>query len=179
MPEGNLEKLRYPIGRFKPEREISAEMREGFLKDIEETPAKLRDAVSGLNNEQLNTPYRPGGWTVRQVVHHLPDSHLNSYIRFKWALTEDSPLIKTYEEARWAELKDSFETPIEVSLDLLTSLHSRWIILLRSLGPVELSRTLNHPEIGLVTLDKMIALYSWHGRHHVAHITSLKERMGW
>ncbi len=179
MSDENAEDLRYPIGRFALEGNISDEMRERFIKDIEDTPSSLKEAVKGLTTEQLDTPYRPGGWTVRQVVHHLPDSHLNAYTRFKWALTEDSPLIKTYEEARWAELQDSFNTPVEISLDLLTSLHARWIILLRSLDNAELSRTINHPDQGLINLDRMIALYSWHGRHHVAHITSLKERMDW
>jgi uncharacterized damage-inducible protein DinB len=146
---------------------------------MEEAPAKLRAAVRGLSNQQLDTPYREGGWTVRQVVHHVPDSHLNSYIRFKWAMTEDEPTIKPYYEDRWAELQDSKVTPIEVSLTLLESLHQRWMLLLRSFREEDWKRKLRHPELGEMTLDHMLSLYAWHGRHHVAHITSLRERMGW
>jgi len=171
--------LRYPIGRFKFEESITEEQRRRFIDQIEGTPAELRSAVQGLSPEQLDTPYRPGGWTVRQVVHHLPDSHLNSYTRFKLALTEDEPTIKPYHEDRWAELEDSLNAPIEMSLMLLEALHRRWVLLLRSLSPPEFARTFKHPELGVVSLDKNISLYAWHGRHHVAHITSLRERMGW
>jgi len=171
--------LRYPIGRFKFEESITEEQRRRFIDQIEGTPAELRSAVQGLSPEQLDTPYRPGGWTVRQVVHHLPDSHLNSYTRFKLALTEDEPTIKPYHEDRWAELEDSRNAPIEMSLMLLEALHRRWVLLLRSLSPPEFARTFKHPELGVVSLDKNISLYAWHGRHHVAHITSLRERMGW
>jgi uncharacterized damage-inducible protein DinB len=139
----------------------------------------MRAAVKGLSEQQLDTPYREGGWSVRQVVHHVPDSHLNSYIRFKWALTEDEPTIKPYAEDRWARLADSKVTPIEVSLTLLDSLHRRWSDLLHSLRGEDWKRKLRHPEAGVLTLDKMLALYAWHGRHHVAHITSLREKMGW
>jgi len=132
-----------------------------------------------LSTEQLDTPYRPGGWTVRQVVHHLPDSHLNSYIRFRLALTEKEPTIKPYDQERWAELDDAKTAPIEPSLALLEALHQRWIMLLRSLIPADFARTFNHPEMGIVTLDATLRLYEWHGRHHTAHITSLRERMGW
>jgi uncharacterized damage-inducible protein DinB len=170
---------RYPVGKFNGQPPASEAERESFIKNIEEAPGKLRAAVRGLSEQQLDTPYRDGGWTVRQVVHHVPDSHLNSYIRFKWALTEDDPLIKTYHEDRWAQLPDSKNTPIEVSLTLLDSLHRRWTNLLRSLGPEQWKRTLRHPEIGPMTLDRVLALYSWHSRHHVAHITALRERMGW
>jgi len=169
----------FPIGRFNGQPPANDDERNKFLKDIEETPAKLRAAVAGLSEQQLNTPYREGGWTVRQVVHHVPDSHLNSYIRFKWALTEDEPTIKPYFEDRWAELPDSKNTPVEVSLTLLDSLHQRWVNLLRSLGPNDWKKTFRHPELGVMTLDKTLALYSWHGRHHVAHITTLRERAGW
>jgi uncharacterized damage-inducible protein DinB len=149
------------------------------IDEISEAPGKLRAAVEGLSAEQLDTPYRPDGWTVRQVVHHVPDSHLNSYCRFKLALTEDEPAIKAYQEDRWAELADSRATPIEVSLALLESLHLRWVTLMKSLAPDEFNRTFRHPEIGVVTLAKNACLYAWHGRHHTAHITSLRDRMGW
>jgi len=139
----------------------------------------LRKEVENLSDEQLNTPYREGGWTIRQVVHHLPDSHLNSYVRFKLALTEDNPKVKTYEEHLWAELKDTFETPIEVSLNLINSLHKRWVVLLKSLSDEQFERTFNHPEWGNIPLDKTLALYAWHSRHHLAHITELKKRMNW
>lgn len=169
--------LRFPIGDFKADESISEEQRRRYIERIAGTPAKLRSAVEGLSPEQLDTPYRPGGWTVRQVVHHVPDSHLNSYIRFKLALTEDEPTIKPYDEARWAALPDSQATPVEVSLSLLESLHQRWVTLLRSLAPEDFARTLRHPERGLVSLDWMLGLYAWHGDHHVAHVTSLRARM--
>jgi uncharacterized damage-inducible protein DinB len=171
--------LRYPIGKFKYEGELSDEQRGGAIRQIAEAPAKLRAAVQGLNDEQLNTPYRPEGWTVRQVVHHLPDSHLNAYARFKLGLTEEEPMVKPYDEVRWANLADTRDTPVEVSLVLLDFLHRRWVILLASLRPQDFARRFRHPELGAMTLDKNLALYAWHGRHHVAHITSLRERMGW
>jgi uncharacterized damage-inducible protein DinB len=171
--------LRYPIGKFSGRAAGNDAERQNFLKDVEEAPAKLKAAVQGLSEKQLDTPYREGGWTVRQVVHHVPDSHLNSYIRFKWALTEDEPTIKAYYEDRWAELQDSKTTPIQVSLTLLECLHQRWMNLLRSFQADDWNKTLRHPELGVMTLDKMLALYAWHGRHHVAHITALRERMGW
>ena len=170
---------RFPIGKFHYEGPPNEEQKRSFLNDIEQTPANLRAAIKGLSDAQLDTPYRPGGWTVRQVVHHVPDSHLNSYVRFKLALTEDEPTIKPYAEDRWAELADSKVTPIEVSLTFLDTLHNRWVRLLRSLGPEDWKRTFRHPELGLMPLEKNLALYSWHGRHHVAHITSLREREGW
>lgn len=170
---------RYPIGKFNGQPPANDAERERFLRDIDETPAKMRAAVKGLSEQQLDTPYREGGWSVRQLVHHVPDSHLNSYIRFKWALTEDEPTIKPYAEDRWAKLEDSKVTPIEVSLALLDSLHRRWSDLLHSLRSEDWKRKVRHPESGILTLDKMLALYAWHGRHHVAHITSLRERMGW
>jgi uncharacterized damage-inducible protein DinB len=170
---------RYPIGKFNGQPPANDVERERFLRDIDETPAKMRTAVRGLSEPQLDTPYREGGWSVRQLVHHVPDSHLNSYIRFKWALTEDEPTIKPYAEDLWAKLEDSKVTPIEVSLALLDSLHRRWSDLLHSLRSEDWKRKLRHPESGILTLDKMLALYAWHGRHHVAHITSLRERMGW
>jgi hypothetical protein len=170
---------RYPIGKFAFAGSSTEHQREQYITEIEKTPAALRLAVQGLSNEKLETPYREGGWTVRQVVHHVPDSHLNAYIRFKLALTEDEPTIKPYMEDRWAQLADVPSTPIEVSLALLDNLHDRWVRLLRSFRPDDWKRTFRHPELGLVSLEKNLALYSWHGRHHVAHITSLRERMGW
>lgn len=170
---------RYPIGKFHYEGPPSEQQRRQFLDEIASTPANLRAAVRGLSPAQLDTPYRDGGWTVRQVVHHVPDSHLNSYVRFKLALTEDDPTIKPYAEDRWAELADSKSTPIEVSLTLLDSLHDRWVRLLRSLNADDWKRTFRHPELGAMTLEKNLALYAWHGRHHVAHITELRKRMGW
>lgn len=170
---------RYPIGKFQYSGPPSKEQNQEFLDAIAQTPSNLRAAVQDLNPEQLNTPYRPGGWTVRQVVHHVPDSHLNSYVRFKLALTEENPTIKPYAEDRWAALGDTEATPIEVSLTLLEALHDRWIRLLRSLTPEEWARTFRHPDLGEMTLEKTLALYAWHGKHHVAHITELRKRMAW
>jgi uncharacterized damage-inducible protein DinB len=171
--------LRYPIGKFSYAGRLTEDQKRAFLDDIAHTPKNLRAAVQGLSEAQLDTPYRPGGWTVRQVVHHVPDSHLNSYVRFKLALTEDEPIIKPYAEDRWAELADTKGTPVEVSLTLLDSLHDRWVRLLQSLTPEEWKRTFRHPDLGAMTLEKTLALYAWHGRHHVAHITTLRERSGW
>ena len=172
--------LRFPIGPFTYARPATAEERRQRIAQIERTPAELRAAARGLSAAQLDTPYRPGGWTVRQVVHHVPDSHLNAVIRFKLALTESSPTIKPYDEARWAELGDVAGTPIEVSLRLLDALHERWVVLLRSLAPAEFERTLFHPERNAtMTLDEVLALYAWHGPHHTAHITRLRARSGW
>jgi len=171
--------LRYPIGPFKLEGAPTDEDIQRAIDEIAEAPVRLRAAIEGLSSEQLDTPYRPNGWTVRQVVHHVPDSHLNSYCRFKLALTEDQPTIKAYHEDRWAELEDSRTAPIEVSLAMLESLHKRWVLLLKSLAPVEFARTFRHPEIGVVSLAKNVCLYAWHGRHHAAHVTSLRDRMGW
>jgi len=171
--------LQYPIGRFKWKGSATEEQRRDLINEIEAAPAWLRDAVQSLNQQQLDTPYRPGGWTVRQVVHHLPDSHMNAYIRFRLAVTEENPTIKPYEQQLWAELADARTAPVETSLTLLDSLHHRWVILLRSLAPGDWARTFQHPELGSVTLDKNLALYAWHGKHHVAQITSLREREGW
>jgi uncharacterized damage-inducible protein DinB len=171
--------LRFPIGEYEAVDTITDDQRRAFLAALAETPARLRDAVAGLSAEQLDTPYRPGGWTVRQVVHHLPDSHMNSYMRSKLALTEQEPTIKTYEEALWAELADAKTAPVEPSLALLENLHTRWVLLLRSLTPAEVARKFRHPERGTMTIDENLALYAWHGRHHVAHITALRKRNGW
>lgn len=171
--------LRYPVGRFEFEGTLHHKERHALIDQIAATPEKMRAAVAGLNDEQIDTPYRPEGWTVRQVVHHVPESHLNSYTRFKLAVTEEEPTIKPYYEDRWAELDDARTAPIEMSLDLLDALHERWVWFLRSLKDADFQRTFRHPELGIVSLDKNVALYAWHGRHHVAHITSLRERNGW
>ena len=171
--------LRYPIGPFSFEGPLTEAQRQHVIDQIEETPGRLRTAVESLSPQQLDTPYRPAGWTVRQVIHHVPDSHLNSYIRLKLALTEDVPTIKPYREERWAELEDARHAPIDMSLTLLDSLHRRWVLLLRSLTTQDFARTFFHPELGTVSLEQYISLCAWHGRHHVAHITSLRERMGW
>ena len=170
--------LSYPIGKFHFDGPLTEEQKRKSLDDIASAPANLRSAVKGFSPQQLDTPYRPGGWTVRQVVHHVPDSHLNSYVRFKLALTEDEPTIKPYAEDRWAELADTQQTPVDVSLALLDSLHDRWVRLLRSLTPEQWKRTFRHPDLGAMTLEKTLALYAWHGRHHVAHITALRQREG-
>jgi uncharacterized damage-inducible protein DinB len=177
--ENRVTDLRYPIGKFTYEGPLTEDQKRAFLDDVAKTPANLRVAVEGLSQKQLEAPYRPGGWTVRQVVHHVPDSHLNAYVRFKLALTEDEPTIKPYAEDRWAELADTKSTPVDVSLTMLDSLHDRWMRLLRSMTPEQWKRTFRHPELGPMTLEKTLALYAWHGRHHVAHITALRERSGW
>jgi|SRR5690348_656566 len=170
--------LRYPIGKFQPLENVTDIQCRAFIDAIAETPKKLKAAIEGLGEHQLDTPYRPGGWTVRQVVHHVPDSHMNSYVRFKLALTEDEPTIKPYDEARWAELTDS-KAPVELSLQLLENLHKRWVLLLNSLTPSNWQRKFRHPERGMMTLDENVQLYAWHGRHHVAHITALRQRNNW
>ena len=178
-----MEDLRYPIGKFEwipPENdEQMAKRRAHYIDVLAKLPANLQAAVDGLSAKQLDTPYRPDGWTVRQVVHHVPDSHLNAYIRFKWALTEFEPVIKTYKEDLWAKLPDTEQTPVETSLILLQALHGRWVTLLQSMRGEEFSRTLRHPEMGVLSLDRMLALYAWHSAHHTAHITGLRKRMAW
>lgn len=171
--------LRYPVGKFTLPDVVNSEERSKYVQEIAETPRKLRAIVIGLNEEQLETPYRPGGWTVRQVVHHVPDSHLNSYTRFRLALTEDEPAIKGYYEDRWAELPDARTMPVSVSLALLDSLHERWVSLLRALSEADWKRAFRHSDLGLVRLEQNAALYAWHGRHHVAHIANLRQRKGW
>lgn len=178
MPE-DMETLKYPIGRFRPPRSLSAAERESRIEEIAELPAILRRVVEGLTDDQLDTPYRPEGWTVRQVVHHVPDSHMNAYIRFRLALTEDLPRIKPYHEERWAELPDGRMGPIEESLALVRTLHTRWVRLLRSMSNDDWQRAYDHPESGAYPLWKALAMYAWHGRHHAAHITTLRERQGW
>jgi hypothetical protein len=171
--------LRYPIGQFEMPREVTPARRQQAIEEIATTPAKMRAAVKGLSEVQLDTPYREGGWTVRQVVHHVPDSHLNAYVRLKLALTEQKPTIKPYEEAAWAELADSKSTPIEVSQVLLDSLHSRWDRLWRSLKPEHFARVFVHPEHGERTVDWLLFIYEWHGKHHAAHITELRKKRSW
>ncbi len=174
-----MDDLRYPIGRYPFDQPLDTALRPQWIDEIAQTPAQLADAVAGLSDFQLDTPYRLGGWTVRQVVHHLADSHLNCYVRFRLALTEDEPAIKPYDETKWAELADARSAPVEVSLALLEALHRRWVALVESLAPADLARAFRHPELGPRTLDQTLALYAWHGRHHTAHITSLRSRMGW
>ena len=170
---------RYPIGKFTYDVPPDEAGRKKFIDDIEQAPAAMRAAVRGLSPEQIETPYRDGGWTVRQVVHHVPESHMNAYIRFKLALTEDEPTIKPYEEQLWAELPDVPITSLEASLNLLQALHVRLVLLLRSMRPADWKRTFRHPQLGLMPLEKNLALYAWHGKHHVAHVTELRKRMGW
>lgn len=171
--------LRYPVGKWEKKTSLDPATRQRFIDEIAATPAAMRKAVAGLDDAQLDTPYRDGGWTVRQVVHHVPDSHLNSYVRFKLALTEEMPQIKTYDEQKWAETAEVKKTPIEVSLALLESLHTRWVNLLRSMSAADFARRFRHPELGEMNLDTLLSLYEWHGRHHVAHITALRKNKGW
>jgi DinB superfamily len=171
--------LQYPIGKCERIKNSTDAQRGVFIDTIAAAPASLAAAVAGLTPAQLDTPYRPGGWTIRQVVHHVPDSHINAYVRFKLALTEDLPTIKPYDEARWAELPDVKSTPVQTSLALLENLHQRWVVLLRALTPEDWARQFKHPDLGPLTLDATVQLYAWHGRHHVAHITGLRSRSGW
>ena len=173
-----LDDLRYPIGKHNVRAPIDAVSVKAAIRDIRELPDHLAAAVAGLNDKQLDTTYRPGGWTVRQVVHHLPDSHVNAYARLKLALTEDVPVIKTYDEERWAELADA-RLPVDPSISLLRGLHARWASLLEGLGEAEFQRELMHPEAGKFSIAQLTGLYGWHSRHHVAHITSLRTRSGW
>jgi len=170
---------RYPVGRFELPKEVSPALRQAAIEELAATPAKVRAAVAGLSEAQLDTPYREGGWTVRQVVHHLVDSHMNAYIRLRFALTENQPTIKPYDENNWANLEDARSAPVEVSLKLLEPLHERWVRLLRSLKTEQYARTLLHPDHGVRNLDWLLFLYSWHGRHHTAHISELRKQKGW
>jgi hypothetical protein len=170
---------RYPIGRFEKPATIDAGETSAWIGAIERLPGELSRAVAGFDAGRLATPYREGGWTVRQVVHHVADSHMNAYVRCKLAATEDGPTIKPYEEAEWAALADGQGAPVELSIQILVALHARWTMFLRSLNDVQLDRTLVHPVSGIHTIRTMCALYAWHGRHHPAHITRLRERMGW
>ncbi len=171
--------LSFPIGKFDWKQTITPEDRPRLIAEIAAAPSNFRAAVQGLTDTQLDTPYRPGGWTVRQVTHHMPESHMNSFMRFRWALTEDNPAVKGYNEAKWAQLHDSVTLPVEVSLQLLDALHIRWVDLLQSMSQEQYQRSFEHSDLGPVRLDQALALYAWHSRHHAAHITGLRERMGW
>ena len=176
----DLEQLKYPIGKFQHRGEIDAGVIDAWIGEIEALPSDLRAAVAGLSRVQLDTPYRPGGWTVRQVIHHLGDSHLNSYLRFKWALTEDRPVIKAYDQQTWAELPDYQLVPIEDTLQFVAALHRKWAILMRSLSPLDWQKEFVHPETGkAVPLNRNLGIYAWHGKHHVAHIANLRQRLKW
>jgi uncharacterized damage-inducible protein DinB len=175
----NAADLRYPVGRMERKPSLTPSERRSAIDAIAAAPAALRAAVKGLNDAQLDTPYRPDGWTVRQVVHHVADSHMNAYTRFRLALTEDNPTIKPYDEAKWADLVDARTLPIGVSLDLLDRLHERLVHLLRATKDADFQRTLVHPENGPMTMDALLGVYAWHGRHHTAHVTALRERMKW
>lgn len=171
--------LQYPIGKFGEDPDVTPEKRQRWIAEIATLPGVLRAAVAGLTPEQLDTPYRPGGWTLRQVVHHLPDSHLHVYVRFRLALTESNPTITGYDAAAWAELSDARTGPAEASLALFDALHRRWVLLLHTMAAPDFARTFRRPDSQVVTLDRALQMYAWHGRHHVAHITSLRERMRW
>jgi DinB superfamily len=173
-----LDDLRYPVGKFSPPAAVTPQVRAAQIETLRLLPERLRKAVAGLNDAQLDTPYRDGGWTVRQVVHHFADSHANSYVRFKLALTEDWPTIKPYDEAAWARMPDS-RMPIEPSLRFVDGIHARLVATLEAMSEDDFQRGFNHPERGRVTLAGNLALYDWHSRHHVAHITRLRERNGW
>jgi hypothetical protein len=171
--------LSFPIGEFDWTQTVTPERRRQLINEIAAAPANFRGAVRGLTDRQLDTRYRPDGWTVRQVIHHVADSHMNSYIRFRLALTEEQPAVKGYDEKEWAKLHDSHTLPVEVSLQLLDGLHGRWTDMLRAMTGADFERSFRHSERGLIRLDMNLALYAWHSRHHAAHITGLRERMGW
>jgi hypothetical protein len=177
MPDNEL--LRYPVGKFSPKEVYTKEEIDSFISEIEEFPSRLQPPISTFSKDKLDTPYRDGGWTVRQVLHHLADSHMNAYIRFKWTLTEDRPIIKAYNEKRWAETME-VAADVIISLSLLKALHTKWVVLLKALTPADFQKSFIHPETNKeINLQRLTAMYAWHGRHHLAHITSLKERMKW
>ncbi len=176
----DLEKLKYPVGRVAYESDPSSKSIAGWIQDLAVLPGQLRGATAGLTPAQLDTPYRPGGWTVRQVVHHVPDSHMNAYLRTHWTLTENKPTIKPYDQDVWAQLSYARTAPIDTSLDLLEALHARWVVVLRSLSPEQWLRPYHHPEDNRdFALSDLLQLYAWHARHHLAHITALRQRNGW
>ncbi len=170
--------LRFPIGEFITNFEVTLDLRQSYIDTIANLPNDLAKAVDGLDDEQLDTKYRPEGWTIRQVIHHVADSHLNSYCRFKLAMTEDLPTIRAYDEASWAELADN-KMPVEISMKIIEGIHGRWAVMLKSMSDVDFKRELIHPDSGKWTLDKFLGLYVWHSKHHLAHITALRERKGW
>ena len=175
-----MDDLRYPIGKYNPPDSITPDHVAGWIEEIKACPGHIRTLVEGMSQEQLNTPYRPGGWTVRQLVHHVSDSHLNSIIRFKWGLTEDEPTIKVYNEKDWALTLDVAETPLEVTLTFLEALHVKWVILLSSIKGQAWKRAILHPEYEVrMELDWLAGMYAWHGKHHAAHIQALIDREGW
>ncbi len=169
----------YPLGKFVEDPDVTAEKRARWIQEIAEAPATFRKAVAGLTAEQLDTPYRAGGWTVRQVVHHMADAHLHTLIRFRLALTEENPAVPGYDPARWGELQDAKHGPVDVSLALLEALHARWVLLLRAMAPADYARTFRRADGQVHTLDRALQVYAWHGRHHAAQIAGLRERMGW
>jgi hypothetical protein len=175
----DIEQLKYPVGKLQLKESYTASEIVSLIAEIESLPSKLEAAIGGFSDKQFDTPYREEGWTIRQVIHHMADSHMNAYIRFKWALTEDTPLIKAYFEKTWAETPETSADPA-LSVALLKALHAKWIVLLGKLSSSDLSKSFIHPETKkVIPLDRLIATYAWHGKHHLAHIVSLKERMGW
>jgi DinB superfamily len=170
---------RYPIGKFERKGPLTAQDRTRLIESMSAAPERFRAAVAGLNDSQLDTPYREGGWTVRQLIHHLADSHMNSYVRFRLTATENEPTIKPYDEKLWADLPDARTSPIDPSLQMLDGIHRRWVLLMKSFGPDDFARGMVHPEHGRMTLDDALGLYEWHGRHHAAHITSLRQQRNW
>ena len=180
MTETELDHLRYPIGKFEKPKNISQDHLNSWISILEHLPSRLSNLVSSLNDEQLDTPYRPDGWTVRQVIHHVSDSHHHSYIRFKWALTEDKPVIKPYFEQNWANLFDTKTATIQMSLDHLSAVHFKLVYLLKGLTDEQLSRSFIHPDGNEeVVLKQNIGIYAWHGSHHYAHIENLMKQEGW
>lgn len=174
-----MEDLKYPIGRFNPVADVTNELIQNCIYQLEKQPAIANEAVDGLSDEQINTPYRAGGWSIRQVIHHIADAHINGYVRIKLALTEDKPLVKTFNEEKWADLKDGKQAPIDLSLSLLAAVNSRLVILLKSLKSEDFKKEFNHPENGKVPIEQFIQHYSWHGNHHIAQIMSLRKKMNW
>ncbi|MDE0221477.1 MAG: putative metal-dependent hydrolase [Spirochaetaceae bacterium] len=179
IDDSRMEALRFPIGRFEEDPQPTRAKHKSWIDQIGRVPGELRALVQDLSERQLDTPYRPDGWTVRQVVHHIADSHLNAYVRTKLALTEEEPTIKPYDEAAWAELPDGSTAPIESSMSLLEALHARWVATLRDAEEGAFKRTLNHPEQGVITISRIVQSYAWHGRHHIAHVNALRDKMGW
>ncbi len=171
--------LRYPVGKWKKKGPFTNAQRHEMIASIAAAPESYRAATAGLTEAQLNTPYRNGGWTVRQTIHHVADSHMNAYIRFRLGITEAEPTVKPYDEKTWAELFDARTAPVEISLGLIDGVHKRWVMLLETVREIDFNRNVRHPEHGTMSLDDLMALYEWHGRHHAAHITALRQRNGW